>query len=64
LFFILGSSSGIGRGTAVFFSKYGAKLVITGRNEKNLDETIQLCHNNSSDNVISFFFMGCFFTLI
>lgn len=36
---VTGASSGIGRGIAVACSKMGARLVITGRNEKRLDET-------------------------
>jgi NAD(P)-dependent dehydrogenase (short-subunit alcohol dehydrogenase family) len=37
--FITGASSGIGRSTAIECSRMGAKLVITGRNEKRLNET-------------------------
>jgi dehydrogenase/reductase SDR family member 7B len=37
---ITGGSSGIGKGCAEVFGKAGAKIVITGRNEKNLSETI------------------------
>jgi dehydrogenase/reductase SDR family member 7B len=37
---ITGGSSGIGKGCAEVFGKAGAKIVITGRNEKNLNETI------------------------
>lgn len=40
---ITGASSGIGRSTAVYFSSLGSKLVLMGRNEVNLDETIALC---------------------
>ena len=36
---ITGASSGIGADAAVHFSKLGAKVVITGRNENNLKET-------------------------
>lgn len=36
---ITGASSGIGKLTAIFFSKQGAKVVITGRNEARLAET-------------------------
>lgn len=39
---VTGASSGIGRATAIECSKMGAKLVITGRNEKRLRETFEL----------------------
>lgn len=38
---VTGASSGIGKATAVECSKLGATVVITGRNEKRLDETFQ-----------------------
>ncbi|GMR45998.1 hypothetical protein PMAYCL1PPCAC_16193 [Pristionchus mayeri] len=40
---VTGSSNGIGRGTAVLFSKEGAKVAITGRDPATLEETKQLC---------------------
>lgn len=40
---VTGSSSGIGAGAAAHFSKLGAKVVITGRNEENLKETAGKC---------------------
>lgn len=40
---ITGASSGIGAAAAIQFSKLGAKLVITGRNEVNLKETASKC---------------------
>lgn len=39
---ITGASSGIGRGIAVECSKLGAKVIITGRNEKRLTETFSM----------------------
>ena len=43
---LIGASSGIGRGTAVLFSRLGAKLVLVGRDENALDETINSCEHN------------------
>lgn len=42
-----GASSGIGQATAILFSKKGAKLVLVGRNESKLDETIQKCQKEN-----------------
>ncbi len=39
---ITGASSGLGRQTALTVSEFGAKVVITGRDKKRLDETFQL----------------------
>ena len=39
---VTGASSGIGRATAVECSKMGAKLIITGRNEDRLQQTLHL----------------------
>ena len=44
---ITGSSSGIGAGTALLFSKSGAKVVITGRNERKLSEVAKKCQQLS-----------------
>jgi NAD(P)-dependent dehydrogenase (short-subunit alcohol dehydrogenase family) len=38
---VTGASSGIGREIAIVCSKMGARLVISGRNEQRLDETLQ-----------------------
>ena len=40
--FITGASSGIGRQIAISASKMGAKVVVTGRNVKRLEETLSL----------------------
>ncbi|CAI9733897.1 -oxoacyl-acyl-carrier- reductase [Octopus vulgaris] len=49
---ISGASSGIGAGTAVLFSKLGAKLAITGRKEDNLKKTADECEKNGSKPLI------------
>lgn len=36
---VTGASSGIGQQTAIYLSKLGARVVITGRNEERLNET-------------------------
>lgn len=38
--FVTGASSGIGRGTAIECAKMGAKIVLSGRNEARLQETL------------------------
>lgn len=38
---VTGASSGIGRGIAIECSKMGAKVVINGRNEQRLNETLE-----------------------
>lgn len=39
---VTGASSGIGRATAIECSKMGAKVVITGRNEERLNQTLSM----------------------
>lgn len=39
---VTGASSGIGRATAVLFSRLGAEVIITARNEEKLKETLAL----------------------
>lgn len=39
---VTGASSGIGKATAIECSKLGANLIITGRNETRLQETLSL----------------------
>lgn len=36
---VTGASSGLGRAGAIYFSRLGAKLVITGRNSDRLNAT-------------------------
>lgn len=37
---ITGASSGIGKQTAIFFSQQGAKVIVTGRNQERLADTL------------------------
>lgn len=39
---VTGASSGIGKATAIECSKMGAKVIITGRNEERLNQTLSL----------------------
>lgn len=41
---VTGASSGLGRQTAITASEYGARLIITGRNARRLDETFWALH--------------------
>ena len=43
---VTGASSGIGRGVAVCCSKMGATVIINGRNEQRLKETLSLMEGN------------------
>ena len=43
---ITGASSGIGKETAIFLSKQGAKIILLGRNEEKLKEIIPLLDEN------------------
>ena len=38
---VTGASSGIGRATAILCSRMGAKVIVTGRNEARLQETLE-----------------------
>ncbi|XP_045195360.2 3-oxoacyl-[acyl-carrier-protein] reductase FabG-like isoform X1 [Mercenaria mercenaria] len=49
---ISGASSGIGAGTAKMFSKLGAKLALTGRNEDNLKKTGNECEELGGHKVL------------
>lgn len=39
---VTGASSGIGRNTAVILSEVGANVILTGRNEERLKETMEM----------------------
>lgn len=43
---VTGASSGIGQGIAITCSKMGAKVVINGRNEQKLQETLSMMEGN------------------
>lgn len=45
---ITGASSGIGRATAILFSKLGSSLILNGRNEEKLDDTIVECEKSGN----------------
>lgn len=49
---ITGASSGIGRAAAILFSNLGAKLVLVGRNEEALNETVGACKAESKDQIL------------
>ncbi|XP_071447789.1 3-oxoacyl-[acyl-carrier-protein] reductase FabG-like [Hetaerina americana] len=46
---ITGASSGIGKGTALHFAKLGCRLLLSGRNEGNLNEVRKTCENIGLD---------------
>lgn len=50
---VTGASSGIGAATAVFLSKLGAKLSLTGRNLENLQKVSQNCDKAAATFVVS-----------
>ncbi|XP_075975467.1 3-oxoacyl-[acyl-carrier-protein] reductase FabG-like [Anticarsia gemmatalis] len=45
---VTGASSGIGAATAVFLSRLGAKLSLTGRNVENLQKVSKDCESNTT----------------
>ena len=49
---ITGASSGIGKTTAILCSQMGAKVIITGRNEKRLNETYDNLEGTGHDIII------------
>jgi NAD(P)-dependent dehydrogenase (short-subunit alcohol dehydrogenase family) len=50
---VTGASSGIGREIAIVCSQMGAQLVISGRNEKRLDDTYKMLDGNNHLKIIS-----------
>ncbi len=53
---VTGSSSGIGEGTAKLFSILGAKVVVTGRNEKRVKSVAEEVQKLSLNNLKVLFF--------
>ena len=49
---ITGASSGIGRATAIECSRLGARLIISGRNEQRLEETLQLLNGTDHKMIV------------
>lgn len=52
---VTGASSGIGRATAIYLSKLGARLVITGRNEERLTDTLWQLEGSNHIKIIADF---------
>ena len=50
---VTGASSGIGRGIAIACSKMGANVIVNGRNESRLKETLQLLEGESNKIVVA-----------
>ena len=48
-----GASSGIGRGIAIACSKMGANVLVNGRDESRLKETLQLLEGESNKIVVA-----------
>lgn len=46
---VTGSGSGIGRGVALVFAREGAKVVVTGRNIGNGEETVSMIKKNGGE---------------
>ena len=50
---VTGASSGIGRGIAIACSKMGASVIVNGRNEERLNETLQQMSGESNQKAVS-----------
>ena len=50
---VTGASSGIGRGIAIQCSKMGATIVVTGRNEAKLNDTLQMLEGNGHKLIVA-----------
>ncbi|MCF6297681.1 MAG: SDR family oxidoreductase [Flavobacteriaceae bacterium] len=49
---ITGASSGIGKAMALAFSKYGANLILSARNEQNLNEVKKQCKSSEKVKIL------------
>ncbi len=49
---VTGASSGIGRATAIYISKLGAKVVLTGRNKERLEQTLSMLESNGHSYIV------------
>jgi len=50
---VTGASSGIGRGIAIECSKMGARMVITGRNSKRLNDTFEALQGDNNMQIVA-----------
>jgi len=50
---ITGASSGIGQGIAISCASQGAKVLLLGRDEKRLEETLKICTNGAENTYLS-----------
>lgn len=50
---VTGASSGIGRGIAIACSKMGASVIVNGRNEERLNETLQQMSGESNQKAVT-----------
>lgn len=49
---ITGASSGIGRGIAIACSKMGAKVIVAGRNQEKIDQTISMLSSDGHGKMV------------
>lgn len=49
---ITGATSGIGKSTSILFSKFGAKLIIVGRNKEKLENLLTLLEGNNHSYIV------------
>lgn len=49
---ITGASSGIGRESSILASKYGASIVLVGRNKVELEKTLSMLHHENNEHFV------------